>query len=217
MMRSSGMLANSAMQYEYHNPSDNIAIAIYRDEKAAQQAIDASPIRFALEKAVTEEENAEDESINDLEDDEEEIPSRQGKSGIDELLRASTLSEPKLTDADPTPVTSASLPFAPPEPKKTKSKWFQVTVDRSRTIHRDYVERQPFWKQFSPTKSTAQVDLQKKVPHIGLSDVSKRPPDAHRTPNWVLKQMNSYLEKGMPDLMRMYEENRRDIKDQDRR
>lgn len=49
-------------------------------------------------------------------------------------------------------------------------------------------------------KSLAQEDLAKQVPHVGLSDVSKRPLHAHRTPNWVLKGMREYVEKRMPSL-----------------
>lgn len=49
-------------------------------------------------------------------------------------------------------------------------------------------------------KSMAQEDLAKSVPHAGLSDVSKRPPNAHRTPNRVLRTMSEYVEKRMPTL-----------------
>jgi hypothetical protein len=103
------------------------------------------------------------------------------------------------------------MPFDPPAPLPntpqplTKTKWFQVTVDRSRAVHQDFVERQPYWKQFVPMKSMAQEDLVKRVPHIGLSDVSKRPPHAHRTPNRVLKLMSEYVETRMPSLKGMVE------------
>jgi hypothetical protein len=114
------------------------------------------------------------------------------------------------TNADPQPRTplSTPLPFEPPAPtpRKVSSKWFQITVDRSRVIHQDFVQRQPLWKQFTPMKSTAQEDLMTKVPHIGLSDVSKRPPNHHRTPNKVLKQMSWYVENRMVSLKEMYEE-----------
>lgn len=92
------------------------------------------------------------------------------------------------------------------QPKKTQTKWFQVTVDRSRVIHQDYVERQPFWKQFDPMKSLGQEALAKEVPLIGLSDVSKRPPNAHRTPNKILKMMADYVDKRMVGPKDMYEE-----------
>lgn len=52
----------------------------------------------------------------------------------------------------------------------------------------------------------AQEDLVKKVPHVGLSDVSKRPPNAHRTPNKVLRQMSEYVERVMPSLRGMAED-----------
>lgn len=54
-------------------------------------------------------------------------------------------------------------------------------------------------------KSMAQEDLAKVVPHLGLSDVSKRPPNAHRTPNRVLRVMNEYVETRMPTLRGMVE------------
>jgi hypothetical protein len=95
------------------------------------------------------------------------------------------------------------MPFDPPpvSPKQKKwTKWFQVTVDRTRAVHQDFIERQPYWKQFSPMRSMAQADLEKKVPHIGLSDISKRPPNAYRTPTRVLKTMNQYVETAMPTL-----------------
>lgn len=59
-------------------------------------------------------------------------------------------------------------------------------------------------------KSMAQEDLAKVVPHMGLSDVSKRPPHAHRTPNKVLKMMSNYVEHGLPSLKDMYEEGGRE-------
>lgn len=98
------------------------------------------------------------------------------------------------------------MPFTAPAPKPTTQKWFQVTVDRSRAVHADFVQRQPLWKQFSPMRSLAQEDLAKVVPHVGLSDVSKRPPNAHRTPNKVLKGLGNYVERGMPSLRRLAEE-----------
>ena len=52
-------------------------------------------------------------------------------------------------------------------------------------------------------KSMAQEDLAKQVPHIGLSDVSKRPLNQHRTPNKVLRQMSEYVERVMPSLRGM--------------
>lgn len=113
--------------------------------------------------------------------------------------------------AAPSPIPSdqpspTPLPFSPPPPKTTTQKWFQVTVDRSRAVHQDFVERQPLWKQFEPMRSMAQEDLAKQVPHLGLSDISKRPPNAHRTPNKVLVSMAKYVEHGMPSLRALWAE-----------
>lgn len=135
--------------------------------------------------------------------------------GIEEILRPSQLLNrtpfPALTPNQTPNHTDPPMPFRDfPQSKQTQSKWFQVTVDRSRVIHQDYVERQPYWKQFSPMKSMAQEDLAKVVPHVGLSDVSKRPPNAHRTPNKVLKIMADYVEKRMPSLKKIYEEGGRE-------
>lgn len=101
------------------------------------------------------------------------------------------------------------MPFSPPAPKSTTTRWFQVTLDRSRAVHQDFVERQPLWKQFTPMKSMAQEDLAKIVPLPGLSDVSRRGPDAHRTPIKVLRSMAGYVEKGMPSLRAVWEESER--------
>jgi hypothetical protein len=120
------------------------------------------------------------------------------------MNRALASSSP--TTPSPAPTTPTPLPFSAPPPKQTTTKWFQVTVDRSRVVHQDFVERQPLWKQFTPMKSMSQEDLAKVVPHVGLSDVGIRPPNAHRTPNKVLKSMGKWVEHGMPSLRNMWEE-----------
>jgi hypothetical protein len=204
-------------QYEYQNPADNVALAIYRDEASAQRALDASPIRFALEKLTSTPDTDPNQSFSEVEEEEEDdvatlqVPIKQG---IDEILRPSqiinrTLPSTPSTPPSPTPKPTP-MPFDPPNPppghaEKKSTRWFQVTVDRSRAVHQDFVERQPFWKQFTPMKSMAQEDLAKDVPHLGLSDVSKRPPNAHRTPNRVLRVMNEYVETRMPTLRGMVE------------
>lgn len=66
-------------------------------------------------------------------------------------------------------------------------------------------------------KSLAQLDLEKKVPHVGLSDVSKRPPHAYRTPNWVLKLMNNHLAKGQESLVKMWNSDETEEKEGARR
>ncbi|EAT78522.2 hypothetical protein HBI56_185190 [Parastagonospora nodorum] len=198
-----------SLRFEYHNPADNIALVIFRDANAAQKALDASPIRFALDKVV--DPNDEDHllelrSQDNAEDTHETTPATQ--SGIDEILRPSVLTTRASPPASPPPkpLTPPPMPFeSPSAPPQTRTKWFQVTVDRSRAVHQDYVERQPFWKQFQPMKSMAQEDLAKQVPHSGLSDVSKRPMNQHRTPVRVLKTMNEYVEYRMPSLKGMFE------------
>ncbi|KAI4674082.1 uncharacterized protein J4E88_008549 [Alternaria novae-zelandiae] len=218
------------LRYEYQNPADNVALAIYRDEAAAQSALDASPLRFALEKLITSDADA-DAQIQAAEEDEDDTPIQQTpqKDGIDEILRPSQLLNRTLptptgttgTSPAPTP-PSKPLPFDPPphtSSQKKSTKWFQVTVDRSRAVHPDFIERQPYWKQFHPMKSMAQVDLEKSVPHVGLSDVSKRPPNAYRTPARVLRVMNEYVEKRMPSLRGIVEggENERGFEERRRR
>lgn len=191
-----------------------MALAIYRDEQSAQKALDASPIRFALEKVVVD--NDASQSLPEEDDDETDVlntPQTPRNNSIDEILRPSQLINQSFSSAHTTqpatPSTSRQtpLPFEPPTTPashlyntRNATKWFQVTVDRSRAVHQDYIERQPYWKQFQPMKSMAQEDLAKQVPHIGLSDVSKRLPNAHRTPNRVLRVMSDYVENHMPTL-----------------
>lgn len=209
-------------QYEYHSPADNIVLAIFRDANAAQKALDASPIHFSLEKVIQHpNEDMANESALDADasahaednpfHNSSKPPPQPTNDGIDEMLRPSTLS----TRTEPTPASphtsrpapsSPPMPFSPPPPlphfppPSTISKHFQVSIDHSRAVQADYVERQPFWKQFNPMKSMAQEDLARQVPHEGLSDVSKRPLHAHRTPNRVLKGMREYVELRMPSL-----------------
>ncbi|KAL5384945.1 hypothetical protein DPSP01_005050 [Paraphaeosphaeria sporulosa] len=206
------------LQFEYHSPAPNSALLIYRDTAAAQAALAASPIRFALERTQHDPKTADetddynlslfDESAADGDGDANAPPLPQMTPGIDEILAPSPLLTRTTPAPEPTSTTAEPpLPFAPPrKPPKTVSRWFQVTVDRSRAIHQDYVERQPFWKQFEPMRSLAQLDLARKVPHAGLSDVSKRPPHAYRTPNHVLAAMNRHLQFGQESLVKMWEE-----------
>lgn len=197
-----------SLRFEYHNPADNIALAIFRDPGDAQKALDASPIRFALERVV--DPNDEDHVLELRSQDNPDAtlePKTPTQGGIDQILRPSTLSTRTSPSAwpPPKPLSPPPMPFEPPSaPPQTRTKWFQVTLDRSRAVHQDFVERQPFWKQFQPLKSMAQEDLAKQVPHPGLSDVSKRPMEQHRTPYKVLKTMNEYVELQMPSLKGMF-------------
>lgn len=153
-------------------------------------------------------------------------PKMPSQDGVDELVRPSTLVNRATTAAStPNDFFSAThapknplhhtttkpppMPFAPSPSNKlhyTYQKHFLVTIDRSRVIHQDFVERQPFWAQFGPMKSLAQEDLARKVPHLGLSDVSKRPPHAHRTPNKILNLMANYTANHMPSPAKLMEE-----------
>ncbi|KAJ4366485.1 hypothetical protein N0V83_008121 [Neocucurbitaria cava] len=208
---------------------NNAVLAIYRDEHSAQQALNASPIRFALEK-VGEHNATSTQSLHEENEDDSDSPAQiPAKDGIDEILRPSQLINRTLSSATTPPLSSPApsaqppMPFEPPSTPSSQpqdntnwTKWFQITVDRSHAVHRDYVERQPYWKQFEPMKSMAQEDLAKQVPHIGLSDVSKRPPNAHRTPNRVLGAMNEYVQHMMPTLKGIVEgkdEHKRNLKD----
>ncbi|KAJ6276756.1 hypothetical protein J3E71DRAFT_226295 [Bipolaris maydis] len=205
------------LRYEYQNPADNVALAIYRDERSAQRALDASPLRFALEKVVSPVTIHPSQSSSSQEDEEDDgdidsfsTEKTQPIKGIDEILRPSKLANRSWQSTSTTKPTSKPTPMpfespTPPEEQIKQSKWFQVTIDRSRAVHQDYIERQPFWKQFNPMRTMSQEDLAKTVPHPGLSDISKRPPNAHRTPNRVLKVMNDYVETKMPTLRGIFE------------
>ncbi|ORY16646.1 hypothetical protein BCR34DRAFT_460509, partial [Clohesyomyces aquaticus] len=212
-----------SLRYEYHNPAANSALAIYRDAVSAQKALDASPIRFSLEKVLTDDETSRTvgaQWTGDAIEDEEAAtpPVKQGEirddgTGIEDILRPTPLLNRPLDSSSsasskdtPSPPPPQRMPFEAPSPQETSTKWFQLTVDRSRVVHQDYVERQPYWAKFSPMKSMAQEDLAKVVPLIGLSDVSKRPVEQHRTPNHVLRKMAMYVEHHMPTVRQMYEE-----------
>lgn len=195
-------------------------MVIYRDADAAQQALDASPIRFSLEKiddneSVTGERNwTEDDTGKDA-----VAPESSTTDHVEDMTRPGHLLNHMPSNSSPiadkgdgslpkssVPKKPIPMPFEQPiEVRKVSTKWIQITLDRSRVIHQDYVERQPYWKQFSPMRSMGQEDLAKSVPYPGLSDVSKRPLHAHRTPNKVLGAMSNYVEHKMPSLKDMYE------------
>ena len=190
-------------------------MAIYRDAAAAREALNASPIRFALEKVSRD--NPSHQLGEEVAEESDTAPQARN-DGVDEILRPSRLIQRTAPEGSQTrDETEKKTPRAPPMPlepdqgpHQVVSRWFQVTVDTSRVVHQDFVERQPYWKQFTPTKSMGQEVLAKSVPHIGLSDVSKRPMDAHRTPKHVLRIMRDYVEHGMPSLKEMYEEGGRE-------
>ncbi|KAF2638269.1 hypothetical protein P280DRAFT_405457 [Massarina eburnea CBS 473.64] len=215
------------LRYEYHNPMDNVALGIYRMPDSAQQALNATPIRFALEKynatsemgeAIEGEMGMEGEDAQDAQYNADATPdsNEQAKDteNLDDMLRPSkllnrTISESESPPATDNPPASKPLPFeTPAKPPKSVSKWFQITVDRSRTVHQDYIETQPYWAPFTPMKSSAQHDLENKVPHWGLSDVTKRPPNAHRTPNRILRKLGKEVESGIGGLWELWEEGR---------
>jgi hypothetical protein len=201
-----------SLKYEYHNPASNIALAIYRTPDSAQRALNASPIRFALEKSIDPTTDPSPETTLTPEDDDADMhtsyePVPDSTAGIKEILGPSTLSvRTSTTTISPKSHRAPPMPFDPPQPlphspiPTKRTRWFQVIVDRSRVVHADYVERQPYWKYFQPMKSMAQEDLAKQVPHVGLSDVSKRGMNEYRTPIRVLRDMSEYVEKVMPSL-----------------
>ncbi|KZM20257.1 uncharacterized protein EKO05_0003657 [Ascochyta rabiei] len=208
------------LRYEYHNPADNVALAIYRTPDGAQQALNASPLRFALERHANPAELS--YAAEEAEQDPASLPRASSADNLSEMTRPSKLMNRALSASASasvsasasasasapaqTPTTPTPMPFSAPASRATTTKWFQVTVDRSRAVHQDFVQRQPLWKQFTPMKSMAQEDLAKVVPHPGLSDVTKRPPHAHRTPSKVLKSMSKWVEHGMPSLRGLWEE-----------
>ncbi|KAF9691946.1 hypothetical protein EKO04_009918 [Ascochyta lentis] len=201
------------LRYEYHNPADNVALAIYRTLDGAQQALNASPLRFALEREAhpAEDSSSSSYTAEDAEQDPASLPRASPSDDLSDMTRPSKLMNRALSSSSPdapaqTPPSPPPMPFAAPPSKATTTKWFQVTIDRSRAVHQDFVQRQPLWKQFTPMKSMAQEDLAKLVPHAGLSDVTKRPPNAHRTPSKVLKSMDKWVEHGMPSLRGLWDE-----------
>lgn len=206
------------MKYEYQNPIHNAALAIFRDASSAQAALDASPIRFALEQIVpTDSDNAQFPSSQEAAEDDTTSSSTQPLSNppsdnLDDILRPSQLLPHDLPSSipSPPPPTPPPMPFdTSPTPTTSTTtsytKPFLLTLDRSRVIHADFIERQPWYKYFHPMRSLAQHDLAPQVPHPGLSDVSKRPPNAWRTPNRVLRTMSEYVEHNMPSLKKIAE------------
>ena len=172
-----------------------------------QRALDASPINFELHKTTSDEQ----ELRQDVGTEEDACDSEYGSAasknrraiendatssmpvGVEDMMRPSSLINRTFTPSPhppPNPLLSkrsASSQASRSKDSTSYKKQFQLTVDRSRAIFQDYVQRQPWWSGFHPTKSAAQLDLVKSVPWPGLSDISKRPSSYHRTHNKFLE------------------------------
>ncbi|PVI08308.1 hypothetical protein DM02DRAFT_720 [Periconia macrospinosa] len=199
------------LRHEYFRPMDNVALGIYRDADAARQALDASPIRFSLEiedNSVTKEKKA----VDDMDEAEYGIQADGStETGIDDMLRpGELLTNPRYEESSIEPASdppSKSLPFEPPsETPNTVPKWFQITIDRSRVVHYDYIEKQFLWGRYMPMKTVAQEDLAKKVPHKGLSDVGQRPPGVEHRPHRAMRNDQAYADDRMPTVKRIWME-----------
>lgn len=199
-----------SLKYQYHNPADNVALAIYRSADAAQQALNASPLFFSLER-----ETRLSDDPGNLDtvaaDPDANLPPATSVDVSEMTSPSELLHRTTTTTSSPSSSTAAAksptapLPFTPSPAPPTAKKWFQITLDRSRVVHADYIERQPLYSNFRPMKSMAQLDLDKQVPHKGLSDLGRRGPNAHRTPVRILRSQAAYVEKGMPSLRAMSE------------
>ena len=206
----------------------NSVLATYRDPTSAQKALDASPIRFSLEAIAGDRaENDVDESwLEDQpEDDGASMQYKSGKDGVEEIIQPSTLlyrpsdqnqdhfvsatrqtkdRTPPENQLQENPNNEKVAEIGQPEKPSGTLCWFHLTVDLSRTDQREYIERQPLYNTFAPTKSMAQEDLVKSVPHVGLSDISVRHKSA-RTPNRILnKQAKAITDR--KTLKQMWEE-----------
>ncbi|KAF2493966.1 hypothetical protein BU16DRAFT_590803 [Lophium mytilinum] len=191
------------LRHERPVEAPNSAFAIYRDPEAAQKALNASPIRFALE-TVAESEAKEEAAWASPEKPEDEwntIQEAPMKDGVEEITRPSLLlnqipaqRQGKFGQNSPVQNSSEAMEETPehgqaPENAAPKVvRWFHVNVDRTRAVYQDYVERQPFYSEFAVANSMMQEDLAKRVPHVGLSDVTIRDGNFHRTPTKFLKR-----------------------------
>ncbi|OCL12234.1 hypothetical protein AOQ84DRAFT_360801 [Glonium stellatum] len=207
------------LRYEEPVGMPNSLLATYRDAASAQKALDASPVRFSLEAIEGDMAgNNVDESWSEdqPEDGEATAPPKSGTDGVEEMVRPSTLlHKPFDHNGNNNPSGSQSLENARNEKvaetgrleNSTKTlRWFHLTVDSSHTDQRGYVERQPLYTTFVPTRSMVQEDLAKSVPHIGLSDVSVRTKST-RTPNRILSRQAQAL-ADRKTLKQMWEEAR---------
>ncbi|KAK3201682.1 hypothetical protein GRF29_164g277875 [Pseudopithomyces chartarum] len=112
------------LQFEYHSPAPNSALLIYADPSAAQQALDASPIRFALERTAFAPQSAweadefpapdtPEAASDEFGGDDNDAAIQPSTPGIQDMLSPS----PLLTRTTPTPILSPPhLPLPLPLP-----------------------------------------------------------------------------------------------------
>ncbi|KAF2812970.1 uncharacterized protein BDZ99DRAFT_246898 [Mytilinidion resinicola] len=198
------------LRHERPVGAPNSAFAIYRDPEAAQKALSASPIRFALETVVESEarEDAVWTSSEKVEDEGNMTQNAPVKDGVEEITRPSLLlnqiPEQRQVKFGHIPLEHTSSEAAEEAQEQNQApekaalkvvRWFHVNVDRTRAVYQDYVERQPFYSDFSVAKSMMQEDLAKRVPHVGLSDVTIRDGNFHRTPIKILQRRIKEISK----------------------
>lgn len=195
------------------------SLVIFREEKAAQDCLKRSPIRFRLGPAEAEDV---EEQINPQEHARKPtsayIAAQKAQSqsngsptsgpvsspfGMSQSRSLSTKSLPDPPRAVPT------LPFLQPNPspydKQPTSRIFQLQTNPARINFRDQVDRAEYHGRFHiDTKSAIQQDLARRVPNAGLSCWEWRRPD--RPDRVVQNQRRAEVRKSLVDI---WEEGRR--------
>ena len=170
------------------------ATVIYKDEKAAEECLRRSPIRFRMGR-VTSASRQEEQS----QESPETVPTVEGD--IDASLQRGPLSTPfglgtqtrsistshNQLPRPPRTNRNAYMPFASPQdpPPNPESRVFEIVVNRSSRNYRERINHGHYHGTFAiDSKNVGQGDLARKVPTPGLSDIDWK----HEEKPWHVTQ-----------------------------
>lgn len=189
----------------------NTALAIFRDETAAQALIKESPLRFTM---IFDESGISYEQEN-VEPSNEAVEQKLGKTNAPESEAelpqyTSPSSAPVQRGAWGVPIQTRSLStfnrqqLPKPKSQHPEEREYEIQVNRSTMNHRDHINVSHYHGPFAiDSKSAIQEDLAKRVPLPGLSDLNFRRPDK---PWRILSWQRAREEKTRTPLRKMYEQ-----------
>ncbi|KAM0720485.1 hypothetical protein Q7P37_004621 [Cladosporium fusiforme] len=204
----------------------NTSLVIFREEKAAEQALKRSPIRIRIgEEYVIEEESVREVKQLRMETDMETERQTERETGMKRPRAAapfglpqtqsrtqarplSTKTQPQPQPTIPTPTRpTPNLPFLPPTSTSSsqppKSRIFQLQTNPARASFRDAIDRSQYHGRFAiDGKSVIQQDLAKRVPVLGMSCWDWR----LEIPERVAQRVKGKMGEGERSLRSVWEE-----------
>lgn len=205
-------------------PAPNAALIIYKEEKAAQESLKRSPIRFRMGKVLAKQEEKEMGKTNAGKEEE-----RAGSTPVSTTTRENVVPRgpvgapfglpPSQTQTQTRSLSTTHLPRPPPNPIRmpfdppsgplsgspglNDSRIFQIQTSPSRRHFRDQINSSPYHGSFAlDSKQFGYEDLSRKVPAKGLACMDWR---KEEKPWWVAKVERGREHQGIKPRRRLGE------------